>query len=137
VNKLLASIMILIAPFSYAACPGPVTHLNAGDVACDEGYLFSKAKEQEVRLIKEQLDNLNAEMTIRDQQISIYIKDFQTFKNIQDEQTKEVELYKTAATTATQKYIDEQNGRFTRDVLCFAAGVLTLFLGSLAIKNVR
>ena len=136
-KRLISIILLLIAPFSYATCPGPVTHLNEGDKACEEGYLFTLSKEKEVRLIKDQLDNLQAEMDIRNKQIEIYTKDFKIFSDIQTKQTQEVELFRNAAQDATSKYINSQDSRFTRDLLCFGAGMLVLFLGSMVVKNVK
>ena len=136
-KRLISIILLLAAPFSYANCKLPVTYVKEGQPAECSGYLFTIEKEAEVRLIKDQLDNLQAEMDIRNKQIEIYTKDFKIFGDIQTKQTQEVELFRNAAQDATSKYIASQNDRFIRDLLCFGAGIALILLGSFVVKNVK
>lgn len=110
-------------------CPKPVTLLNQGEVAPCTGFLFSREKEKELRLLDEDYKLLQERSSITDKQIQLYKQNEDVLNSVIDKERQKSKLWEDQAEKYTQKYIEEQNNRSNRDWLFFAGGVL-LTLGA-------
>jgi hypothetical protein len=107
-----------------SACPAPVSVLNEGDKAPCYGFLFSPAKEKELRL-------LNDDYILLQQKLDLTIKEMQLYKDslaatntiLKAEQDKST-IWQQSAEKYSNLYTTQQDNRSNRDLICVALGII-------------
>lgn len=109
---------------SFADCSKPVTPLTQGEQAPCTGFLFSPAKELELRLRNEDYNFLLEQSKLFIQQKESYKKELEQTEQIVEKERQKAELWRKVAEDTTLKYTEVQERRGTRDWLFLGAGVL-------------
>ncbi len=125
----------MLAPaYSYAAdCTQPVTTIYADEAAKCDGFLFSRAKEQEVRAKIDAFTQRNQEFDLSTQENVFLRKEIKDLHvAITDEQQKSKDWQKEAV-TYTKKYEALESSRTTRDLIFFGLGVGLTVVGGVGI----
>lgn len=105
-------------------CQKPVVTLNEGDPAPCRGFLFSPAKEKEIRLLDQEYQILLDKSVITEKQLELYKANTILLESVLEKEQKKAQLWQDHAEKYTEKYIKEQENRSNRDWLFFAGGVL-------------
>lgn len=122
-------IMALLVSLSLAVnclateCLVPVKSLEEGSPAQCKGFLFSPAKELEVRLMKKDYELYKLEVETTNAIIDRYKKKEFEFEKIVELESKKTELWKTRAEDITLKYVSLEENRGRRDFMFVLAGV--------------
>lgn len=111
----------------------PVTHLNVNDKSPCEGYLFTPAKEQEVRTQIEQCKIDQQELAITKQNGTTLQSDVATCQAAVKEEQSKAELWRTKAEDSTKKYIDEADSEGEHNLLYMLGGVLLTLAAGFAL----
>lgn len=136
-NKLFIYILILLHTTStFAGCVNNVTLLNKGQASPCKGFLFSEQKEEEVKNIYTDYKLLKEESELYKKKEDNYKESLKIKDLMYKEQSEISNLYHTKLVETTKEYIKSQDGRGTRDLLFFSAGVLAVLLSSIIVKNV-
>lgn len=124
--------LILVMAFSTKALADckPVTPIQAGEVAPCPGYIFSPAKELELRQEHE-------DYKFSQEQIKLYLQQKETYKQlleasdkIAEKEATKAELWRKAAEDSTTQYVKLEEARTTRDYMFLVAGIgLTVLSG--------
>lgn len=122
-------IMALLVSLSLAVnclateCSVPVKSLEEGSPAQCKGFLFSPAKELEVRLMKKDYDLYKLEVETTNAIIDRYQKKEFEFEKVIELESKKADLWKTRAEDITLKYVSLEENRGRRDFMFILAGV--------------
>lgn len=136
-KKVIAIILI----FSYTAmaddiCSQSVTYLTKGTASPCTGYLFSPTEERGARLAKEQLDALQTEFGVQTDKVNLLTQDISFYKDQNTASQAQTKLWQDADQTCSQELKKDENNRFLKDMLFFGAGILTVLIAGLALKQV-
>lgn len=136
--KKIIALLLIISHLALAedACTQNVTYLTKGTAAPCSGYLFSPKQEQTVRLAKDSLDNLQQEFNIQTDKITLLNQDLSFYKDQMAASQQQVQLWQAADQKCSQELTKDEEGRFTKDILLFGAGILTTLIAGLALKSV-
>ena len=134
-KKLLALIIAVLVPINSFAteCQQDVSIILANATAPCDGFLFSKPKELQVRIMSKDYTNLqqqNANLTQTVTQLQAKDKDNQTI--IQDTQ-KQSEIWRGEAISITNKYTQVEENRSKRDLLMILLGVVATGVAGYAV----
>ncbi len=123
-NTLYGVILGILIPFAgYADCDKPVTALRAGESAPCDGFLFTRAKEGDVRFAKEQADLKFKELDLAISQLTKTNQEVENFKKALDLETEKTEAWQEVAERYSAKYEKAEAGQMTHDILIFSAGI--------------
>lgn len=106
-----------------ASCTQPVYALSTGQASPCDGYLFSVAKEAELRLMDQDYTLLKDEDAIKDKQLTLYKQEVTDLDTAVDKQKQEIQLWQKASEDATQKYVTLEERAAWRDYLMLGLGV--------------
>lgn len=117
--------LILVCAFSSKALAdcSPVTPLNAGDAAPCQGFLFTPAKELQLRLMNEDYKYLKEQTDLYIQQKELYKKELETTQQIADKEAQKAELWRHQAEDSTQKLTQMQDRQGYRDWAFLLSGI--------------
>lgn len=120
--------VIILTLFAYstsvfADCK-PVTPLAQGEQAPCTGFLFSPAKERELRLLNEEYQALLESSKLYIQQRDLYKKEVEQTEVIVDKERQKAELWRKIAEDTTLKYTEVEANRGRRDWLFLIGGVV-------------
>jgi hypothetical protein len=107
-----------------ASCAQPVYHLNPGQPAACEGYLFSPEKEKQLRLLQETSDFIQQEADLKDKEITLYKQKTVDLAAAEKEEAQKAEIWRKSAEDSTQKLVEADKDRSFRDWAFLAAGIL-------------
>lgn len=111
-------------------CVVPVKTLEEGSPSPCKGFLFSPAKELEVRLMKKDYELYKLEVETTNAIIDRYKKKEYEFEKIVELESKKTELWKTRAEDITLKYVTIEENRGRRDFMFVLTGIgLTVLAG--------
>lgn len=124
--KILTSILVLSLSGQALAggCLQPVYHLNPGQPAECEGYLFSPEMEQRLRLMDANYPLMEDQVDLQKKQLDLYKQEVVDYQMAIDKQKQDITLWQTQATDSTQKYINMEERQGWRDYLFLGLGVL-------------
>lgn len=132
-KKWITLLVLISYTTAYCDCAQPVTHLNQGDIAQCEGYLFTKDQELKVRLTNNDYNFLKQEVDLQTKQLDLYKLNVQLYDdNIQKESQKS-ELWRVKAEESSKKVTELENGRWLRDGAMIALGIALTCLGAWAL----
>ena len=124
--------VILAAALSsqaFAECK-PVTPIQAGQVAECPGFIFSPAKELELRQMNEDYKFSQEQIKLYLQQKELYKQQLEASEQVADKEAKKAELWRKAAEDNSAKLIKQEEARTTRDWIFLISGVaLTVAAG--------
>jgi hypothetical protein len=106
-----------------ANCLKPVTYLDKGKETPCEGFLFSREKEREVRLIAQNYELLKQEVENKDKKINLILKDLALTESIIIKEREKSELWRARAEQSTLALVKESDSRATRDWWMILLGV--------------
>jgi len=113
-----------------AECTIPVKSIEEGTPAQCKGFLFSPAKELEVRLLLKDRQLLELELNTTNAIIARYKNKDLEFEKIIALESQKTELWKTRAEDITLKYVAVEDKHGSRDFLFILAGIgLTVLAG--------
>jgi hypothetical protein len=137
--KRLISIILILTYTAMAddSCTQPVQYLTKGTPAQCSGYLFSPATEQSARLAKEQLDNLQQEFSIQTDKINLLTQDLSFYKDQQAASQQQVQLWQDSEKKCSAQIAADNSDRWLRDAVAFGAGVITILLAGIALRQVK
>lgn len=134
--KILASILIALLPLqTLAECVKPVQYLQSGDRATCTGYLFSPAKELELRIKNEEYKLLTEQTRLYIQQLEFYKKELEVNDKLIKKQEEKTELWRTATETYSDKYLQLKEKQQSQEYYFFGAGVLATLLTTLSVAQ--
>lgn len=119
---LLVSLTLAVNCFA-TECLVPVKSIEEGSPAQCKGFLFSPAKELEVRLMKKDYDLYKLEVETTNAIIDRYQKKEFEFEKVFELESKKADLWKTRAEDITLKYVSLEENRGRRDFMFILAGV--------------
>lgn len=128
----LVSLSLAINCFA-TECSVPVKALEEGSPAPCKGFLFSPAKELEVRLMKKDYELYKLEVETTNAIIDRYMKKEYEFEKVIELEAKKADLWKTRAEDITLKYVSLEENRGRRDFMFILAGVGLTVLSAWAI----
>lgn len=117
--------LILIMTFStkvLADCK-PVTPIQAGEVAPCTGYIFTPAKELELRQMNEDYKFSQEQIKLYLQQKELYKQELEVSNKIAEKEAAKAEIWRQAAEDSTTQYVKLEEARTTRDYLFLLAGI--------------
>jgi hypothetical protein len=120
---LIFNLVLFLSAQSYANCLKPVTYLDKGTSAPCEGFLFSREKEREVRLLTQDYDFLKEEVEAKDKKIQLILKDLALTESIITQERNKAELWRTRAEQSTLALVKETDSRASRDWWMILLGV--------------
>lgn len=124
-KKLLCLVLAIMIPFqTFAECPKPVTLLEQGASAPCSGFLFSKEKEKEVRLMNEDYSLVKQELEIKNKKIDILMYDRTLSDNIIEKERSKSELWRITAEKSTLELVKVNEDQGNRDLLMILLGVV-------------
>lgn len=124
-SKILAVLLSLgLGTPAQAFCQKPVQLIKQGEAANCEGWLFSKEKEQELRLINEEYKLLTKRIEIYEKELSLYQANIKLYEEMALKEQAKTELWKTRAEDLSTKYVAQENGRGWRDMFFLFGGVV-------------
>lgn len=129
---LLVSLTLAVNCFA-TECLVPVKAIEEGSPAQCKGFLFSPAKELEVRLMKKDYDLYKLEVETTNAIINRYQKKEFEFEKVIELESKKADLWKTRAEDITLKYVSLEENRGRRDLMFILAGVGLTVLSAWAI----
>lgn len=106
-----------------AECPKPVTLLEQGAQAPCTGFLFTREKEREVRLIVEDYKLLQEELVIKNKKIELTLKELGLSDEIIKKEREKSELWRTAAEKSTLELVKSSEGQGKRDIWMILLGL--------------
>lgn len=109
---------------SLAECKQPVTPLVTGQTSPCDGFLFSPAKELELRKTNEDYKLLQEQIKIYAQQKELYEQEIKTSEEIASKEAEKSELWRNRAIDSTEKLTSTESNRGMRDWLFLMGGVL-------------
>lgn len=124
--------LILLFSFSLKAQADclPVIPMAIGDKTDCPGFLFSPAKELELRTMNEDYKYLKEEVDLYVQQKELYKKELVDQTQIADKEVQKAELWRKQAEDSTLKLTQTQERQGIRDWLLIISGVaLTVAAG--------
>lgn len=114
----------LALPAQATECGKPVTLLNEGTPAPCRGFLFSPAKESEVRLLNEDAKLVKQEVELKDLQIKLLSKDIKDTEFIIMKEREQAELWRKRAEESTLLLTKKQDNQGLRDWGMLLLGVV-------------
>lgn len=124
-KKLLCLVLaISMSSTAFANCPKPVTALEQGAQAPCNGFLFSKQKEQEVRLMAEDYKLLQEEVEIKNKKLELTLKDLRLSDDIILKERERTELWRLTAEKSTLELVKVNENQGNRDLLMILLGVV-------------
>lgn len=129
----------LIVPPIMAAdvCAQPVQPLNMGQSAPCTGFLFSPAKEKQVRLINDDYSFTKQEVDVLSKQKVFLQSQLNDLQGVVNDQKKEINIWRLDDINNSQKLVKVEEGRGTRDALFFGGGVLAALVFALIANSLR
>lgn len=117
--------LILIWSFSFKALADckPVTPIQVGETAPCPGYIFSPAKELELRQEHEDYKFSQEQIKLYLQQKEVYKQQLEASDKIAEKEAQKAEIWRKAAEDSTAKYVQLEDARTTRDWLFILAGI--------------
>ena len=115
-----------------SGCAQPVTLLDVNQASPCRGWLFSPEKEVELYKEDQSYKLLQQQDLIKDNQISLYKDQITNLQSALDASQKQSEVWQNKAIDYNQKYSSIESDTTKRDVLFYAAGILTVLLSALA-----
>src|SRR5690606_28862076 len=124
-KKLLCLVLaVCMSTTAFANCPKPVTSLEQGAQAPCSGFLFSKEKEREVRLMAEDYKLLQEEVEIKNKKLELTLKDLRLSDDIILKERERAELWRLTAEKSTLELVKVNENRGNRDLLMILLGVV-------------
>lgn len=115
---------------AFAECTKPVTFLEQGAQAPCSGFLFTKEKEREVRLMAEDYKLLQEELQIKNKKIELTLKDLRLSDDIIQKEREKGELWRLTAEKSTLGLVKASEDQGKRDIWMILLGVgLTIGAG--------
>lgn len=136
-------IISLLIAFSFSVsttfgeCGKPVITLNEGEKAPCKGFLFSPAKEQEIRLLDEDYNLLKQEVELKNKTIELLKKDISSVDFMIKKEQEKSELWRSAAELSTKNLVQIQDSKGNRDLLMILTGVLITVGAGYALGQVK
>lgn len=106
-----------------AECPKPVTALEQGAQAPCTGFLFTKEKEKEVRLMAEDYKLLQEELEYKNKKIELTLKDLRLSDDIIQKEREKGELWRLTAEKSTLELVKSNEGQGKRDIWMILLGI--------------
>ena len=123
-KKLLHLVLAICIPITtLAECPKPVTLLEQGAQAPCTGFLFSREKEKEVRLIVEDYKLLQEELEIKNKKIELTLKDLRLSDDIIQKEREKTELWRLTAEKSTLELVKLNESQGKRDIWMIILGI--------------
>jgi hypothetical protein len=124
-KKLLCLVLaVCMSTTAFANCPKPVTSLEQGAQAPCSGFLFSKEKEQEVRLMAEDYKLVQEELNIKNKKLELTLKDLRLSDEIILKERDKTELWRLTAEKSTLELVKVNESQGNRDLLMILLGVV-------------
>lgn len=118
-------------------CPKPVQYVLENEKVNCTGYLFSPAKEAELRFRNEDYKNLLEQTKLYIQQIETLKSEVQVLEKIADKEKQKAELWRSAAEQTTERYIKLQERTDVRDYCFLLAGIGLTVLSAWSLGQVK
>lgn len=123
-KKLLCLMLtVCVSSTAFAECIKPVTLLEQGAPAPCSGFLFTKDKEKEVRLIVEDHKLLEQELEIKNKKIELLLKDLSLSDLIIQKEREKSELWRLTAEKSTLELTKTNENQGNRDLWMIILGV--------------
>ena len=129
-SKITSILLAIVFSSKALADCSPVTPIEAGEVAPCPGFIFSPAKELELRQKNEDYKLLLEQVKIYQQQKDLFKQQLDISDKIVAKEEQKAEIWRTQAEASTQKLIETQERQGTRDWVFLVSGiVLTVAAG--------
>lgn len=137
-KKLLCQLLssCILATSAKAECLKPVTFLEQGATVPCSGFLFSKEKEKEVRLMSEDYKLLQEELEIKNKKLELTLKDLKLSDDIVAKEREKTELWRLTAEKSTLELVKATENRTNRDLLMLLLGVVVTVGAGYAVGQV-
>jgi len=114
-----------------------VVYLEKGQVTPFTGYLFTPAKEQQLRLLSIEYKLLSEELIIKDKLISKLKLELEYSDLIVGKERDKADMWRKYAEESASKYINYNDSRETRDYIFFGLGILTTIAAAYVVSQVK
>ena len=123
-KKLLCLVLaVCMSTTAFAECTKPVTLLEQGAQAPCNGFLFTKEKEKEVRLMAEDYKLVLEELEYKNKKIELTLKDLRLSDDIIQKERDKGELWRLTAEKSTLELVKSNEGQGKRDIWMILLGV--------------
>lgn len=124
-KKLLSLILSLnLSNVAFALCPKPVITLEQGVQAPCSGFLFSREKEQEVRLQLEDYNLIKEELELKNKKINLLLEDLKISDSILEKERSKTELWRSTAEKSVITLSKLEENSHNRDFMMLFLGVV-------------
>ena len=137
-KKLLCLVLALSMTCQASAeCLKSVTLLEQGAQAPCSGFLFSKEKEKEVRLMVEDYKLVQEELVYKNKKIDLTLKDLRLSDDIIQKEREKSDLWRLSAEKSTLALVKSSEGQGNRDMMMVLLGVLVTVGAGYAVGQVN
>lgn len=136
VISLITSIVLTSSALA-AECPKPVQYVLENEKVNCTGYLFSPAKEAEMRFKNEDYKALLEQTKLYLEQIDNLKQQVATIEKIAEKEKQKAELWRSSAEQTTERYISLQERTNFRDYVFLVSGVGLTVLAAWSLGQVN